>query len=445
MRNPLRNIEDFVREKLSFLDNSYPDDWAAFERKLQRAIFFRRLKVFTSFAVLTAVLFLTHQGLINPAAHSTEGTITRNPVSIESAPSLQVQEDGVAQPPKNDQIVSLNPTKVSARKLANSKNQKIAANNAAAKPAVINSKEETRKEEPVDVAMRGVNVQLLEAPTTLSIKKTHFAQAPIRRKILLDDGFFDVRSPNFKVKSPERSGPYISPLQPENEWSYAVNVYPNFTFRKFKVDPDKESMLHSDFIHEMQDNEKTGFSLNIGLEVSKRIGPVTYLNSGIEYITNTYEADFNFTNFRDADIDPVSGEITGYHLKTESEQIAFADNNQFHYLNIPLTISYQPWANEHLRLNIEAGASYLRFMKARGTTIDYKTLEVIDLTTQNYRQEMASFSLKFGAQYYVTPTINIGFEPTLMYFTNTIYTEEYPFYVIPYSVGLNFNVQVKLN
>ena len=53
--------------------------------------------------------------------------------------------------------------------------------------------------------------------------------------------------------------------------------------------------------------------------------------------------------------------------------------------------------------------------------------------------------MKIGANYYVNERINIGFEPTLMYFTNTIYEDDYPFYVIPYSVGLNFNLQVKLN
>lgn len=434
MRDPLRNIEDFVREKLSFLDNSYPNDWAAFERKLQRAIFFRRLKIFTSFAVLTALLFLTHQGLINPTENSGFPETSNSPTVNSKAQNERISETA--------KFIDLGIQKTSTRAQAvrhSVKNSNVAKVNTPA-PSTDNA-----RLKPITLPKREAKFKMLRSPSARSVINTKLAAAPAVREINLSEMFFDIRSPNFSLKKSSSSQPYISPLQSDNAWSYAVNVYPNFTFRKFKVDPNKTNLLHSDFVYEMQDNQKMGFSMNIGLEVSKRIGPVTYLNSGVEYITNNYEADFDFTNFRDATIDPVSGEITGYQMKTELEQIAFADNNQFHYLNIPLTISYQPWANKHVRLNIEAGASYLRFLSAQGTTIDYKTLEVIDLASQDYRQEMASFSLKFGAQYYVTPTINVGFEPTLMYFTNTIYTEEYPFYVIPYSVGLNFNVQVKLN
>lgn len=433
MRDPLRNIEDFVREKLSFLDNSYPNDWVAFERKLQRAIFFRRLKIFTSFAVLTALLFLTHQGLISPGVHGIYSQGKPQTVQSDAQNERISESENIVE--HDLQEISVQPQMAAQSIITSTPAQKITPN-----PSAVQA-----RLKQITLPKREANFEMLESPSARSVIDLELAKAPSKREIEPSDMFFDIRSPNFKIEKPGGSQPYISPLQSDNAWSYAVNVYPNFTFRKFKVDPNKTNLLHSDFVHEMQNNQKMGFSMNIGLEVSKRIGPVTYLNSGVEYITNNYEADFDFTNFRDATIDPVSGEITGYQMKTELEQVAFADNNQFHYLNIPLTISYQPWANKHVRLNIEAGASYLRFMSARGTTIDYKTLEVIDLASQDYRQEMASFSMKFGAQYYVTPTINVGFEPTLMYFTNTIYTEEYPFYVIPYSVGLNFNVQVKLN
>ena len=79
-----------------------------------------------------------------------------------------------------------------------------------------------------------------------------------------------------------------------------------------------------------------------------------------------------------------------------------------------------------------------------GSTIDYRTLEQIDLSDRSYRSYIASSSLKIGLQYYLNSNMNIGFEPTLMYFTNSIYTEDYPFEVIPYSMGLNVNLQMKL-
>ena len=246
-----------------------------------------------------------------------------------------------------------------------------------------------------------------------------------------------------KIKKSDR--PYISPLQEKNPWSFSLNVYPNFTFRRFEVDPEKRSFLHRDFIDAMQVSESGGVSLNIGLKISKRIGPITYINSGVEYISYKTEAYFNFTNFRDAQISPETGEILAYNMKPEPEQINFTDKNIYHYINLPLSISHQPWASDDIRLNIEAGGSLMYFLAARGATIDYQSLDIIDLSEREYRNTMGSFFMKVGATYHLNQKFNFGFEPTLMYFTNTIYTEKYPFRVIPYSVGMNLKLQVKLN
>ncbi|MDZ7848445.1 MAG: hypothetical protein U5L96_17770 [Owenweeksia sp.] len=53
-------------------------------------------------------------------------------------------------------------------------------------------------------------------------------------------------------------------------------------------------------------------------------------------------------------------------MKDEPERIQFNDANVYHYLNFPLSISHQPWASDHIRLNIEAGASFMYFLTARG-------------------------------------------------------------------------------
>ena len=109
-----------------------------------------------------------------------------------------------------------------------------------------------------------------------------------------------------------------------------------------------------------------------------------------------------------------------------------------------MSISHQPWASENVRINLEVGFSLLYFLDAQGSTIDYRSLEVIALSQREYRKFMGSSSIKIGLQYYVNQKLNIGLEPTFMYFTNSIYTEEYPFEVIPYSMGLNVNLQLKL-
>lgn len=243
----------------------------------------------------------------------------------------------------------------------------------------------------------------------------------------------------------KKAGPYISSLQGNSLWEYYLKVYPNFTFRKFKVDQDKQNFIHRDFVDQVQVSESGGFSLNIGLEVSRRIGPATYLKGGLEYISYNHSANFDFTNFRTANIDDATGAITSYTLLDEPEDVLINDKNTYHYINLPLNISYQPWASEHIRLNMEAGVSYMYFVAANGQSLDYRTLEIIDLSEREFKNSLGSVNLKVGATYYISPQFNLGFEPTFVYFTNTIYTDEYPFEVIPYSVGLNFKLQVKLN
>lgn len=253
-----------------------------------------------------------------------------------------------------------------------------------------------------------------------------------------------VRPPVMPVEF-KRPGPYVSPMQENNPWSYALLVYPNFTFRKFKVDKEKLSYIHRDFIDATQAAERGGFSLNIGLRISRRIGDITYINSGVEYINYKTQAEFDFTNYRAAQIDEATNRITHYSVKRNPEHISFVDNNVYHYLNVPVSISHQPWATDHIRLNIEAGASFMYFLGARGKSINYRSLEIIDISQREYRNSIGAFHMKVGATYHLSAKFNFGLEPTMMYFTNTIYTEEYPFQVIPYSVGVNLKLQVKLN
>lgn len=237
---------------------------------------------------------------------------------------------------------------------------------------------------------------------------------------------------------------YVSPLQYMRPWSFEICIYPNFTFRKFTIRPGMENRMHQEFIDAIRHSEKTGFSLNLGLEVSRRIGRITYLHTGLNYITNSFRTDFDFTHFRDAQLRGDEREITGYTLKDRPVRVAFSNANQYHYLQVPLSISYQPWLNDQVRLNLETGFSYLHFMGAEGITLDYRTLEEIALESRSYQAHMASVNVRLGFQYYVNEQINIGLEPSLQYFTNTIYSDQYPFDMVPYSVGLAVNLKVKL-
>ena len=447
MKDPLGNIEHFIKQRLSFLQTPAPNDWEVFEKKLQRALFLRRLKVYVSlWAVTLLFLFINQNLLFGPnyqRPNAFDGWQAPNfeaePASVTSERPLRQVSLSTAAPQ------SYVPSLPRANNVGNQEEKKLpvsapATNRSKAVPLPNLNQRSLISPRPKILAVASPQTKVIGR--SLQVKKPQAIQ-----DLNLSTGFLESRSPDFvsELRRKPHTPRYISPLQAKNPWSYSINVYPNFTFRKFRVNPDKAYLLHSDFIDEMQNNENRGFSLNIGFEVSRRVAPTTYLNTGLEYITNTYQANFNFRKFRESNIDPNTGEILNYDLSENPEQVIFNDDNQFHYLNLPLSISYQPWATKHLRLNLEAGASLLYFLNARGTTLDYSTLDVINLSERSYRKFMGSLSMKIGMQYWVNPQVNIGFEPTFMYFTNTIYTNDYPFDVIPYSLGLNLNLQIKLN
>lgn len=491
------NIENLLRKSADNLANEFQDDWAVFDKKLAQAKSLKRLKRITAGSAVAAALvflFMAFNGYqmfwekdayiprtqdvvfenlfedepsdFNSKSQNRSIGINKPHESEElnnSSPNLILPNTSIENNEKKEAIYNSEPLNKGVEIAQNSEeNQFIRSSSPledenqgplvsqAEKGAKIN-RELNPKEDLIFLKTNRGFGQIksgstLETKSNNAGKYLNFQVTNIGNSSGGSEILLPLKSPIEQIDfSKIKTGPYISPLQAKNAWSYSINMYPNYTFRKFELDEDKGNLLHADFADAVQAAESGGLSLNLGFEVNRRIGAVTYFNTGIEYISYKTEVLYNFTNFRDPIINKHNGFIDGYTLKSEAEKVNFSDKNIYHYVNLPFSISYQPWASDHVRLNIEAGASFLYFMAANGQTLDYKTLDIVDLSERDFRNSMGSFSMKIGANYYVNERINIGFEPTLMYFTNTIYEDDYPFYVIPYSVGLNFNLQVKLN
>ena len=485
MKGDKRNIEDFIKDKLEGFDAGYQNDWAQFEAKLDRAILYYRLKVGALVGVVLILITLGIAGTegIGQVAGSSDSASTEasflnnlrhqapflqaiklrskygssklgtpsSDVSIEASPSIaeasseqQVSSASALVKEKQEEILLLDskadgtPGLVAVNPV---KELRLSGSQQPANKSLLSAK----AADPVnEISTLDQEEVITSKPVESTLELPVAANTEYLNDLHEDQPELFVRQPLMPIKFGKRA-PYVSPMQAQNPWSYSLSVYPNFTFRKFKVDKEKLNLLHRDFIDATQEAEKGGFSLNVGLVVSRRIGPITYLNGGVEYINYKANAEYNFSNFREANISPVTNRIEYYTLLDEPEQIVFSGKNVYHYLNFPLSISHQPWASDHIRLNIEAGGSFLYFLGARGQSIDYQSLEIIDISEREYNRTMASLHMKVGVCYYVSDKLNFGLEPTLMYFTNTIYSEDYPFQVIPYSVGVNLKLQVKLN
>lgn len=457
MNQDWRNIEDFVREKLGLLDGDSQPDWLAFERKLAKALWRRRLRRATGLAGLLVLLGFS-QMLISGD--------WRQPSEEQDLPAVGVLKRAYkAEPQKmsttayslaSEEMKSLSSARENSPNTVEVSNKQLGSNTLSANTPVVQGQTSNLS------ATKTVNTQEAFDESTAELLAFEFFEPLAISKPSLEEAlatikkaepvrpFLDSDLNRQRIRAEDvgysvaRDQPYISPLQEKKPWTYSLNIYPNFAFREFRIDRRKRALLHSDFIDAMQNAERSGLNMNVGFEVSRRVGAITYINTGVEYINNSYRAEFDFLNFRNANFDANTGEIINYSIRKDPQQIAFSNINSFHFLNIPFSVSYQPWATDHIRINLEFGFSALYFLKAQGSTIDYRTLETIDLNDRPYRKFMASSSLTIGLQYYVSSNMNIGIEPTMMYFTNSIYTEEYPFEVIPYSMGVNFKLQMKL-
>lgn len=454
------------------LEGDSQPDWLDFERKLRRANRIRQMKRAAGMVGLLLLLGFSQTFIsgdwplrsrnsgsalrVLEKAQSSESSSSegQKPQNEEAAQELKVLHS----PQLKDQLVDRDSSKQQAKKasvlaMANTSSNAASSPQLGLKPSATKKGGELQERLPppkiegLALASDELERRLKDLPKGQSQSGGSSKELPVPFDVpvpatTLTERYMKSREEGF-FKGPNKYEPYISPLQEKRPWTYSINLYPNFAFREFKIDPTKRALLHSDFIDAMQHSESSGVNLNVGFEVSRRVGPITYFNFGLEYINNSYNAEYDFVNFRDANFD-YRGEIINYTLLDDPQRIVFSDLNSFHFLNFPASISYQPWATDHLRINLEFGFSMLYFLRAQGSTIDYRTLEQIDLSDRSYRKFIASSSLKIGLQYYLNPNMNIGFEPTLMYFTNSIYTEEYPFEVIPYSMGLNVNLQMKL-
>lgn len=497
MKYENRNIEEFLKDKLDGFDAGYQSDWSRFEVKLDRAILYYRMKVG---ALIGVVLILITLGIAGGNGLKNYSKVqataagqpsffhqlrSRTPVLNAlriraagigiggAAPTGMSTGNGKEQNPASRQTLAINTNEKSDQNekqtfnkelvktlelQAKSTGATILSENLTAESGLSFIKPNYRIENLAKHARVNAEVEAgNDRPQTAASQEeyTQEESVELNTRAQLDLDGLKTRTENTTAElgmrpalmplTFEKRAAYVSPLQAKNPWSYSISVYPNFTFRKFKVDREKLNLIHRDFIDATQEAEKGGFSLNIGLVVSRRIGRITYLNGGVEYINYKTVAEYNFFNYREANINAESNRIENYSILDEPEQIVFSGNNVYHYLNFPFSISHQPWVTDHVRLNIEAGGSFMYFLGADGQAIDYQSLEIIDISEREYSSSIASLHMKVGVCYYVSDRLNFGLEPTMMYFTNTIYSEEYPFQVIPYSVGVNLKLQVKLN
>jgi hypothetical protein len=270
---------------------------------------------------------------------------------------------------------------------------------------------------------------------------------------VLADGESTLFAEGTNLRNQEQSAAAVNPepvlpiYSAQTPWEVTLNFYPNYTFREFKINPNYGDMINPRYEEIIRNSERGGFGFNVGLAVRYHLGSDVFLASGLGYIENKVNGAYNFKILEPIYAESHNQARVGKTLDETQYTSTLVDQGivqTFRYLQVPLHISYQPWATERLRLLVEGGMSYIRFISASGATIDHQTLGVRDVADLDYVKNMGSFDFKVGFAYYVSNQIAVGLEPSFLYFTQSIFKDDHPTYVIPWSVGVNFNVRMRL-
>jgi len=446
-----KEMDDWLRDSMDDLPNPKISDWEAFEANRQNKYKKKGLLWFSSaLAVLLLISLFGDYNFNSKSKSNPSNTKTENTQDQEIVISPMESENSNA---KNKTYSNQN------KVIADIK--KTPSHNPSAQNLVIQNKVKNSHTHAQATFNNHVKTAIYQeqvvqewTASSFAVSSKNMAFEEIPRIDTRDENKEWARQTSFALKSEINdtvaNTNTIADVEPEEglfedeRFSVTVGFYPNYTFRDLKIRGSDENKVHKDYMGIVSSSEKGGLAFNVGAELKYKVGKDLFLGSGINYIQTKITGAFDFEIKEDPIIDPSTQNIIGYSPAPEGTFVNTGILNTYSYLQIPLVISYQPWINKKLRMVVEGGTSYLRFLKAEGTTIDYQNLRTADLAYLNYNEHMFTVNFKIGVNYYLSPQFALGLEPTFMYFSNSVYADDYPIYMVPWSIGVNFNMKVRL-
>jgi len=451
MAKQKQHLDDFLRERLNDLPNA---PVAGFEKVEKRMAVKNHRGVVL--LVLIPLLFLgiywltglTEQDLVVPAPQNKMQPVASpdadqvTPINLVQPEelgneSVTVVKEPTSLPVNPEPIVVAKTSKKSAKpevelaSVAKPINPDLNAASNMAKSEVIESENAFQSEEYPAVYVDDREVAIVQPQAADVLPATENLEEKTGKEEVL-------------ISSKTSTAPMLATT---SRWSVLANFYPNYTFREFNVSPAYQNQVHDRYEEIVKASERGGFAFNVGVDVRYLLGKGVYLGSGLGYIEMKVNGRYDFNIYEQIATSKSETELVG---KTESVSALHAipvDQGilqRYRYLQVPLHIVYQTWATDKMMILVEGGMSYVRFLGADGTTIDYETLAPVEISNMDYNKNLSSIDFKVGFAYFITNQVAFGLQPSFMYFTKSIYSDESPLSVIPWSVGVNFNLTMRL-
>ncbi|MDX2361489.1 MAG: outer membrane beta-barrel protein [Crocinitomicaceae bacterium] len=219
----------------------------------------------------------------------------------------------------------------------------------------------------------------------------------------------------------------------DRKWKIGINISPEIAYRTLTTsDPSSES-----FIEYRDEIESSIFTLSGGLNIEYNITKRFAMRSGIQYLTQGEQYDF---------------EIVGWPIPNPSFPSKFIVVQRYHYVGVPLIASFDFIQTDKVEVFLSAGALGTWMYRTSTKT----TREYIDGTTETER-EHSDPSVSEWTEYQlfnVTALISLGsdiklgsrsfirLEPTFKYTILPIV--DGPIQERHFNVGLNIGYFIKL-
>lgn len=450
MAKKRQHLDDFLREKLNELPNAPVGDFKDVERRMtvkdHRGIVLLMLVPF----IITGLYWMLD--------------LSEKDLVIPSKPGEQIEQPAISPAVVDEQSVKNQKILESTHNVANQEPtpfKPVPSSSVAKKSQPI-----LNTEEPL-FAANGY-----ETPQSKALETSSEAPQMVTESILavaegLDQS--NVESDAYTpaevieesiIKPAQQNGQYQSQntvqdgnlapvpmLANTSRWTVLTNFYPNYTFREFGIAQDYKDVVNQRYEDIIKNSERGGFAFNISLDVAYELGKGVFLGSGLGYMEMKVNGRYRFNINEEIITTKSEPGLVGKTESVSAYQVTPIDQGiiqSYRYLQVPLHIRYQRWATQKLMVLAEGGISYVRFLGADGASIDYKTLVPIDIRSLDYTKNLASVDFKIGMAYAIDDQISVGLQPSLMYFTKSIYSDNSPINVVPWSVGVNFNVTMCL-
>ncbi|MBX9852543.1 MAG: outer membrane beta-barrel protein [Cytophagaceae bacterium] len=281
--------------------------------------------------------------------------------------------------------------------------------------------------------------------TALTNNSDTLLNKELKKDSLLAEEKTDAPDTTTEAKKEEKTKRGWNPLYAE------LVVGPGFAYRNISGD---EALVNNR--NQYEDDKTTfngGIRFNYALTRSLSIGTgLVFSGYGEKYkFDKQYEGEWKYNGYWYQDTstgnnDPIFVKTDSFY--TKRPDVNYSSRNYYRYMSIPVFVNYA-FGQQKLRFNLGAGFASSVLLAAHTSRLHDSTYAVISESSSGesnpFRKVNLSFMVMPGVIYDVNNKLKLLFEMQYTQFINSIYQDNYPVQLRPYSLEVKVGVRYLIN